>query len=94
MEWPEHLAYVEWFKKFANKTEPNHGLYKISRSFIRGDKLVSIVPVANVVRSVHLIPKFGSIAPRDWTSNNVLEKCTVFYVNSFSDKFLYSFLTW
>lgn len=89
---PQHLAYVEWFKKFEALPDANHGMYKLSRSFINGDRLASIVPVANVQRSVHLSPKFGPIAPRDWTSSNVLDKCTVFFANSFSDRPMYAFL--
>ncbi|TFK60873.1 hypothetical protein BDN72DRAFT_494495 [Pluteus cervinus] len=72
--------------------EPNHGLYKISRSTNPGgiSRLVSIVPVDILVRSVHLFPSFGAIVPASRTSSNVLEECTTFFVNPFTDPQLYS----
>lgn len=54
-----------------------------------GDRIASIVPVSSIRRSVHLFPKFGSKVPDHWTSANVLEKCTTFYLNQFSDRHMY-----
>ncbi|KAG1804353.1 hypothetical protein EV424DRAFT_1330672 [Suillus variegatus] len=83
---PKHLAYVEWFSPFTGTSERNHGMRKVSRSYENGEQLVSIIPVKDIRRSVHLIPKFGRIAPRDWTSSNVLELCRDFFVNPFTDR--------
>ncbi|KAJ7795959.1 hypothetical protein B0H14DRAFT_3093459 [Mycena olivaceomarginata] len=71
----KHLAYVEWFSKFPNAPDLNHKMYKIS-----------IIPVSNIRRSVHLFPQFGPVAPREWTSENVLDLCTKFYVSPWSDR--------
>ncbi|KAF8799350.1 hypothetical protein BYT27DRAFT_7003136, partial [Phlegmacium glaucopus] len=57
-----------------------------------GSPLSSIVPVANIFRSVHLLPKFGPVAPVEWTSSNVMDKCNTFFLNSFTDKHLYRVL--
>lgn len=82
---PNRLAYIEWFTPFTQPEEA-HGLYRISRAHDAGDRLVSVVPVDTIRRSVHLYPKFGAVAPREWTSHNVLDECSTFFVNQFTDK--------
>ena len=85
----ERLAYVEWFGKFSAPV-PHHGMLKLNRQLSNNtDRIVSIVPISSIRRSVHLFPKFGLKVPEDWTSANVLEKCTTFYLNQFSDRNLY-----
>jgi hypothetical protein len=85
---PERLAYVEWFSKFASP-ESNHGMHKLKRSSQGGDHIASIIPVSSIRRSVHLFPKFGPTVPKDWTAENVLEKCGTFYLNPFVDRNMY-----
>ncbi|KAG2140805.1 hypothetical protein BD769DRAFT_1349912 [Suillus cothurnatus] len=87
---PKHLAYIEWFSPFTRTSERNHGMHKVSRSYENGEQLVSIISVKDIRRSVHLIPKFGCSAPRDWTSSNVLELCTEFFVSPFTDRHAYA----
>jgi hypothetical protein len=67
-------------------------MYKLSRSFSTdGERLASIVPVSLIQRSVHLFPKWGQSAAEiaDWTSDNVLELCDIFYLNPFKDRHTY-----
>ncbi|KAG2154332.1 uncharacterized protein EDB93DRAFT_1320044 [Suillus bovinus] len=47
---PSHLAYIQWFMPFCSTPDQCHGLYKLSRSFCGGEKLMMC--------SVHLIPNF------------------------------------
>lgn len=87
---PQHLAYIQWFTPFSNREEP-HGMYRVTRSTQGGDRLASIVPVSSIRRSIHLLPKFGPIVPREWTSSNVLDMCSSFFVNQHTDG--HSFIT-
>jgi hypothetical protein len=82
---PSHLAYVEWFTPFPDTSEPHHRQYKLSYSRVAGGTLASVVDVSSIVSSIHLLPRFGRICERKWTSSNVLDKCTTFYVNSFGN---------
>ncbi|KAG1884424.1 hypothetical protein F4604DRAFT_1878757 [Suillus subluteus] len=87
---PKHLAYVEWFTPFSSMPDSRHGMYKISRFLCSGERVASIIPVSNIARSIHLLPKFGPVAPRHWTSNTILEECNTFFVNCYIDR--YSFV--
>ncbi|KAG5642676.1 hypothetical protein DXG03_002334 [Asterophora parasitica] len=88
---PKHLAYVEWFTPFKNAPEPNHRMYKISRSMLSGQRVASIISVCDIRRSVHLIPKCGPVIPPEWTSATSLELGSSFFVNPFLDR--HSYLT-
>ncbi|KAG1730425.1 uncharacterized protein EDB91DRAFT_1239108 [Suillus paluster] len=86
---PNHLAYIEWFTPFPPAPDRHHGLYKLSRSLHGGEKVASVVPVANIVRSVHLIPDFGAVVPREWTSDTVLDDCHTFWLNLYLDRYTF-----
>ncbi|KAJ7201835.1 hypothetical protein GGX14DRAFT_370897, partial [Mycena pura] len=90
VELPSHLAYVEWFSRFGAAPEPSHLLYKVKRSIKNGEGLASIVPVLSIRRSTHLLPKFEPVAPPEWTSSNVLDQYSTFFVNPFTDRHAYT----
>ncbi|KAJ3796311.1 hypothetical protein GGU11DRAFT_686054, partial [Lentinula aff. detonsa] len=87
------LAYVEWFTPFSPSPDPNHRLHKISHCEVDGGRLASVVDIRRLVRSVHLFPKFGHIANRNWTSSSVLDECKTFFVNLDSDRHMYQLFT-
>lgn len=90
VEIPQHLAYIEWYSPLPNNPERNHLLYKVSpQREPDGSRTCSVIPVANIRRSVHLLPKFGPFAPQEWTSNNVLDSCNTFFLNDFTDRYMY-----
>ena len=84
-----HFAYVEWFSKIGGAPDRNHKMFKVTRLSQDGRRVGSIIPLSRIRRSVHLFPKFGQVAPREWTSATVLEKCDTFYVNQLSDRHSY-----
>ena len=89
---PRYLAYVEWFSPFSRQPHSDHGMYPVSRSYAHGspdDRLCSVVDIRRLVRSAHLLPRFGSVAPREWNSANVLETSPSFWFNTFSDLDMY-----
>ncbi|KAI0331515.1 hypothetical protein GY45DRAFT_1248736, partial [Cubamyces sp. BRFM 1775] len=86
------LAYVEWFTPFAAVPHPDYGLYKVTHCIRRGTRLASIIPVDSMKCSCHLYPDFGTAVPQEWTSSNVLDRCSTFYVNVFTDHNTYKLL--
>ncbi|KAF8485578.1 hypothetical protein JB92DRAFT_2760696, partial [Gautieria morchelliformis] len=42
----------------------------------------TIVPIDSILRSCHLTPKFGRQRNATWTAENVLDKCSDFFLNS------------
>ena len=48
-----------------------------------------MICIAALYAAQHLIPKFGAVAPQEWTSSTVLNLANTFYVNSFIDMNLY-----
>ncbi|KAG2158664.1 uncharacterized protein EDB93DRAFT_1237945 [Suillus bovinus] len=87
---PTHFAYVEWFTPFSPAPDCNSGLYKVSCSLRDGDTMASIVSIADIECSVHLIPRFGVMAQREWMSDTVLEDCDTFWLNLYIDRYTFS----
>ena len=86
---PDHLAYVEWYSPLGVQ-DPNHRMFKISPlKDSDGTRICSVIPLSDVQRSVHLIPRFGPVAPVNWMSSNVLDECTTFFLNDFTDRDLF-----
>jgi hypothetical protein len=89
-EVPKHLVYVEWYTALTQDLDTNSLLFKITPMKDRdGGRVCSIIPLANIRRSIQLIPRFGAVAPQEWTSSTVLDLANVFYVNNFTDNHLY-----
>ncbi|KAG0692107.1 hypothetical protein DFH29DRAFT_761864, partial [Suillus ampliporus] len=65
------LAYVNWFLPFTGMSKRNHSMHKVSQSYENEEWLISVISVKDIWHSVHLIPKFGHIAPQDWTSSRL-----------------------
>lgn len=66
-------------------------MYKVSREYSGGQRMATIIDVKKIRRSALLCPRFGPVQPPQWTSDNVLELCKTFYVNSHTDR--HTFIT-
>ncbi|KAJ3898941.1 hypothetical protein F5879DRAFT_1063908 [Lentinula edodes] len=87
---PKHLAYVEWFTKFTRVPEPHSGLYRVKKQMnVDGTPAASVIPVEMILRSVHLLPKWGGAVPSGWTGENVLDLAPSFLLNIFKDNHSY-----
>lgn len=85
---PDYLVYIEWFSNFSH---PNtvHGLRKVSRSLKDNERVAEVRLLSDLRRSIHLNPCFGASVPRHWTSANVLDECSHFWVSPFMDRHAY-----
>ena len=81
-----HLAYIELFTPFLPVPEPGSRLYRIARSFRNHAPRSIVIPVPRIFRSCHLLPVCEGPVDRTWTSDNVLDRCTDFYLNTFIDR--------
>ena len=70
--------------------DPNHGMFKIHpQKDSDGNWICSVIPVGNIQRSVHLLPKFGPVVPSEWSSDSVLDCCNTFFVNDLTDRYIF-----
>lgn len=75
----EHpLAYVEWFTPFKTPLS-DLGMYQVSCSTRQNCRRATIIPLPQIERCVHLIPKFGRAMDRTWSTDDVLERCKTFF---------------
>jgi hypothetical protein len=80
---PVHLAYVDWFRPFKAK-EAATGLYTTAPSVRHGEVQSEVIDVGRIIRSCHLVPKFGTEIKV--TPDTVFEKYTSMYVNPWLDE--------
>ncbi|KAF8486519.1 hypothetical protein JB92DRAFT_3258522, partial [Gautieria morchelliformis] len=75
------LAYIEWFRQIGEPNEPLR-MSPVSYATREGRHHAAIVPIHLILRSCHLTPKFGRQRNATWTAENVLDKCSDFFLNS------------
>ncbi|KAI0258534.1 hypothetical protein BC834DRAFT_926493 [Gloeopeniophorella convolvens] len=83
---PPYLAYIEWFSPFLRSADNTHGMYRISCSFKGEKRAACLAPCFCYASTVHLYSCLGPVVPPTWTSDNILEECSSFYVNPFLDR--------
>ena len=72
---PLYHACIEWFNPFR-APNPDSKLYSVTRSHRNNAPIIEIVPLASIVSSCYLTPKFGTTYhPARWSSTDILEEC-------------------
>ena len=80
---PKYHACVEWFNAFR-APNPDSQLYSVTRSRRNNAPVTEIVPLASIVSSCYLTPRFGTTYhPGRWSSSDVLEECKSFILNKY-----------
>lgn len=65
-------------------------MWTVSRSFRSGGRRdAEIIPVERIVRSCHLVPRFGRRVSIDVSETGALEAYQLFYVNVWLDLLMY-----
>ena len=54
----------------------------VSYATREGRRHAAMVPIHSILWSCHLTPKFGRQCNVTWTAENVLDKCSDFFLNS------------
>ena len=65
--------------------EARTGMHLIKRSTRHSRRNAAIVPVDRLVRGCHLMGKCGAKIDRSWTTDNVLDLASHFYINPYRD---------
>ncbi|KAH9910143.1 uncharacterized protein BXZ73DRAFT_59234, partial [Epithele typhae] len=87
-----HLAYIELYTSFKPRPEEPSGLYAVSKAYTRGIRRAAIIPVTDIFRSCHLLPRCRERVNRAWSSTTVLEECEEWFLNTYIDHHMYLFV--
>lgn len=78
------LAYIEWFTPLR-EPDRSSGLHRLLCLTRRLHQNTAVIHVNEIAHPCHLILRMGQAVDRGWTSANVYESASDFYLNSFID---------
>jgi hypothetical protein len=89
--WPKTLlVYIEWYSQLKPVAEPTHNMYSIRKVFgTDGKPTGSIIDLASICQSCMLFPNFEAAVDTSWTSDNVLDSCSSFFINNWHSTYSY-----
>jgi hypothetical protein len=76
------LVYVEWFTPLG-LPDLTTGMHVVKRSTRHHNRNSAIVSINDLVCGCHLMAKCGTQVDKSFTTDDVLEKATQFYVNPY-----------
>ncbi|KAJ3765994.1 hypothetical protein FB446DRAFT_654443 [Lentinula raphanica] len=88
--WPrEHLAYVTWYSRFKAFPDTASGMYKVEPAIgSNGVPQGAIIPLSDIRQNCMLVPS-KTTWDKHWNSDNILDKCSSFFVNNLQTKYTY-----
>ncbi|KZS92029.1 hypothetical protein SISNIDRAFT_413529, partial [Sistotremastrum niveocremeum HHB9708] len=89
---PIPLAYVELYQPFRTQPHKDTGMWVIRPQIVQGKQVAEIVPLGSIHMACHLAPQFGSTTNSSWTTDNVFDRCSSFYFNTYSSLRMFSFV--
>ena len=86
---PKYQAYIEWFNPF-HAPIADFKLYSVTCSHCNNSHITKIMPLASIISSCYLMPKFGTTYhPARWSRANVLKECKYFTLNKYISLYLF-----
>ena len=86
---PRFHACIEWFNPFRTPNADSK-LYSVTRSHRNNAPITEIVPLASIVSSCYLTPKFGTTYhPARWSSADIVEECKSFVLNKYISLYIF-----
>ena len=80
---PQYHTCIEWFNPFR-APNANSKFHSVTRSHHNNAPITEIVPLASIVSSCYLTPKFGmTYHHARWSSADIVEECKFFTLNKY-----------
>lgn len=78
------LVYIEWFTSIG-LPDPTTGMHIVKRSTRLHKRKSEIISINDLVSGCHLMAKCGTQIDQSFTTDDVLEKATTFFLNPYID---------
>ena len=85
------LAYIEWYAPFGT-LDAEMGMFIVKPSTQSHHVHGEVIEINWIVRSMHLLPKYGRKVNPGWTSQNVADHCQAFFTSPYSDIHMFCLL--
>ena len=94
---PEPLIYAEYFSRFTSAKPSNvFKFHAISHATSSRGRETAVLPLSAIKLACHIVPRFHRVSPellqKDSSRVDLLEESSSFYLNSFGNRLLYSYL--